>query len=702
MTANSDNLMYVPQTYQSFKDNWQQSQSRLLALYQQGQCSFVPHLLPEQAIELTGEETLAILQARLGDKLTLALSPEQTNPTVLASPIPSPVAAQPNGNWLKQTNMVGINVRTIANFWNVIKYTLTLPAHQDSLHLLPIWETGVVGSLYGMSSWQINPEFYSPELAQLQPHLNTVERQLKAVINLLHAMGKAVGMDVIPHTDRFSEMALANPHYFEWLQRKETEIVTHVADLHLAVQNKIRFFVALYDSAVEDKRVPATVEAFFYELTEAERLAILFGQPTDYDGRLNRRVALIKFLYKDGYEPVPATMAPPYRGLKVDVSPEAQKLDENGLLWRDFTITQPQAMSRVFGPLGRYKLYEAKDDNINWEIDFSQPRHDVWQYVCEKYYDIQRHYQFDFMRGDMSHVQMQPDGVPAIVDDYYDPLKAVKHYIQKKHGVSYFGYFAETFLAPRNVMAYGDEVDHLEACDADSTLGDLQSAPVSSVEFRQQFSRYCNLLTTRTFAPNFTVITADKDDPRFDKFYLTGNELRLFMAFFLADMPSYMSLGFETRDPHPEPAPNEHYTKLYVFHETIGAKATFGPYIWGKNGALYHHVTRLKLYAEQIGTQIKGRATRWLLPPDPMGDNPVIAWTQQGDHPAYLFVANLDTAQEFCHFTIPTISPNITTVTAEFSTVNEWLEADKQLHFNGKSYHVTRLAPGEGRVYRLT
>ena len=54
---------------------------------------------------------------------------------------------------------------------------------------------------------------------------------------------------------------------------------------------------------------------------------------------------------------------------------------------------------------------------------------------------------------------------------------------------------------------------------------------------------YRDLLETRRVAPSFTVITGDKDDPRFDAFYREGSVLRLFMALFLTDMPSYMALG---------------------------------------------------------------------------------------------------------------------------------------------------------------
>ncbi|HMP12896.1 MAG TPA: hypothetical protein PKD70_03380 [Saprospiraceae bacterium] len=67
---------------------------------------------------------------------------------------------------------------------------------------------------------------------------------------------------------------------------------------------------------------------------------------------------------------------------------------------------------------------------------------------------------------------------------------------------------------------------------------------------RQPFRPYLDTLQTRTVAPAFTMMTGDKDDPRFDHFYLKGNEARFFIGLFLTDMPSYMALGFECRDPH--------------------------------------------------------------------------------------------------------------------------------------------------------
>lgn len=688
----------IPKVYQQFRDVWAQDRESLMGAYRGLEMSFVPNLLPELAVQLTAEETLHVLHGRLGSQADHALA--DTSPDA-APPIPSPVAAEPDGSWLKTSNMVGINVRTIGSFWNVVKYALTLPQALDSIHLLPIWEPGVVGSLYGISSWQINTEFFSQELLAACPALNTVEKQLRAVVNLLHALGKAVGMDVIPHTDRFSEIALAQPHYFEWLQRQDSEIVDHSDNLHQEVQDRILDFLAAHGPAVDGEGYPDSRREFFSPAyPEEKRLRVLFGRPEDRAGREKRRNELVRHLYAYGLEPVPATMAPPYRGIKVN--PETSYTDSEGNVWYDYSVTEPQSMSRVFGPLARFKLYGRLNDNAQWEIDFDRPRHEVWRYVCEKYGSVQRLFGFDFMRGDMSHVQMRPGGVPEIVDDHYDILRAVKRYIQKERGIAHFGYFAETFLAPRNIMVYGDEVDHLEASDADVTLGDLQSTTVGSREFLQRFRWYDDLRVTRSFAPSFTVITGDKDDPRFDEFYLSGNALRLFIATFLTDMPSYVALGFETRDIHHQPAPNEHYTKLYVFQEKGGPKATSGPYRWGRNGALFHSVTRLRLYTEGIFAQIRGRPTLWLIPPDATGENKHIAWTQRDGRADYVFVANTDPAHGIRNFNLPYFAGtggNVQLI-AEFSTAGSIPESDRCLELQGKGYKVTHLAPSEGRVYR--
>ena len=679
--------------YPAFTSHWQSNAGPLLSAFSEGQHSFIPYLLPESALQLPTPKILQLLASRIGKSLLQeALDPAQT--------IPSPLAGLRTTNWIKQTNMVGINVRTIQNFWNIIKYSLTLPQAQQSIHLLPIWEPGVVASLYGMSSWNINPEFFSSELQESFPQLDTVEKQLKVVVNILHATGRLVGMDVIPHTDRYSEIALANPQHFEWLQRQDDRITSHRAQLHEDVQQHVYQFLREQGPAKAGIDLPEDAEHFFSDnYPEGPRIELLFGGREDYGRRQQRRGWLVQHLYKKGYEPAPATMGPPYRGLEVDTRPEAKTVDQDGRIWRDYKITRPQEMSRVFGPLTRYKLYERLDDNRNWAIDFQRPRQATWDYVCQHYNALQLAFNFDFMRGDMSHVQMRPEGVPATVDNYYDLHKAVRNYIRKAK--PYFGYFAETFLAGPNVIAYGNEVDHLEQADADSTLGDLQSMVVGSPRFLQNFRWYLDILKTRSFAPNFTLMTGDKDDPRFDDFYLGGNEARLFIALFLTDMPSYMALGFECRDPHPTPAPNEHYTKLYVFQLGDGPKATKGPYVWGQNSQLFSRLTRLRLKAEEILPQIVDAETHWLLPPDPTGGARVIAWTQS--NPArYIFIVNLDVEEKAVNIKIPRLPrearqplPRIV-----YSTHRE-NAAGTLLNGNEKQIQLEELLPGEGVVVEI-
>jgi hypothetical protein len=628
----------MPISLNDLKAIWQQQHTGLTNAYQSGQSSFIQQLLPEQAVQFSVYQTLDILFKRLGsDTLRRALDPTQT--------VASPVSQHPDGSWLKRSNMVGVNIRTIGSFWKLINYVLTLPASHDSIHLLPIWEPGVVGSLYGMVSWEINPEFFDVELAQYVPALNTVEKQLKAVTNLLHALGRTVGMDVIPHTDRFSEMVLACPSLFEWVQRGEQTgepaiLIDHKNCVYRYVEDSIWQWLKV-QGAADGTPLTFTKEEFFSTelttLTNDRRSQMLFGSVADYGGRLARRLALIRHLVTQGFETLPMTMAPPYRGLHIDSLDFT--VDDYGQTWYQYAFDKPEAMSRVFGPLARYRFYESKDDNKDWELDFDRPNLAAWTYLNQKISDCQRAYNFDFMRGDMAHVQMRPAGVPASPDEYYDPLQAVKKYVQA-NGVPYFGFFAETFLAPPDTMAYGDEADHLDAIEADSTLGDLQSLVVGSTEFQQKVKLYDTLRRTHQFAPNFTVMTADKDDPRFDEFYRTGNLFRYFTALFLTDVPSYVGLGFEVRNLHETRGANEEYTKLYVFQigdDRQTDKVTHGPFEWGQNAEQFAAIGRIRAVAEEIWPEIEGKETHWLAAP---GSGNYLAWTHVEDT-GYVFAASM-------------------------------------------------------------
>ena len=662
-----------------------------------GSRSFISNLLPIEALRLPGYQAVFLLQNKLGSTYYEAINSDKT----VVSPIlkPDNIKLQ-NGNWLKKTNMVGINVRTIGSFWHVVKYALTLPKAQNCIHLLPIWEPGVVASLYGISSWAINPKFFSSEMHRVLPHLDTVEKQLKVVVNLLHGLGFTVGMDVIPHTDRYSEPVLANPQHFEWLQRIGNEIVRHDNNLHEVVQDLIIDFLKKTPPFPKESGLPASTvklpskDDFFYKMSESERLEIMFGKPNEYGERLERRQALIQFLYEHHFETVPATMGPPYRGLTVDTEGVAT-IDDKGREWKDYRITKPEAFSRVFGPLTRFKLYENRDNNVDWTIDFTKPRTETWAYVAQHYADIAAEYNMDFMRGDMAHVQMRPEGVPTKADEYYDILGFIKKTVAKQ--IPHFGSFAETFLAPPGVMAFGDEVAHLELSDSDTTLGDLQSMVVGSERFLDEFNRYLDILHNRTVAPNFTIMTGDKDDPRFDEFYLRGNEARFFIALFLTEMPSYMGLGFEMRDPHSTPAPNEHYTKLYVFHLDEGKNATSGDYVWGKNRSLFSRLDRMRSVSDWLLPLIKNEYITWWQMPSSDNLNKIIVWSAG----IWVFVVNLDIENDATQITLPTPQyKNGFNLFLAFTTLDWGTPFDNNLSIKDSTINLEKMHAGEARIYR--
>lgn len=683
-----------------------------ISAFTSGSTSFAVGLRPQDALGVPLADIFGLLTDRFGDAIAIALSDaavDMDRPlSELPKPVLSPRSEEPDASWIKRTNMIGINVRTLGDYGQVIKYAITLPDSVDSIHLLPVWEPGVVKSLYGIAGWNLNTEFFSDELYEFAPNLDTIERQLRALSNILHVMGKTIGMDVIPHTDRFSEPVLATPDHFEWMRVKDRKIIDHSSGLTRSVEDVIATWLSEQGAAMPDRVFPRDTTELF-ALDEVMRLELLFGDRDDLFGRIERRIDLIKYLKWFGYEPVPATMGVPFRGIEVDPDPAHTVIDGHGMEWCDFIISRPHLESRVFSPLARFKLYERIDDNADWEIDFGRPRPEVWDYVCARFSDTQHIGNFDFMRGDMAHVQMRPNGVPDEVDEYYDILAAVKTHIQRTARAPWFGYFAETFLPARDVFQFGEELDHLEASLADATLGDLQSTVVGDNEYLRRFRRYLDDLATRRTAPAYGVMTADKDDPRFDEFYRSGNEARLFTALFLPDMPTYTGLGFEIRDVHDQPVDNERYTKLFVFEERgdsniYPSKARFSDtYVWGENSDLFARVTALRVFAESVLPLIADTTTEWLLPPDATTLRGTAAWTQDSATISegverLVFVVNYDLTSDSGYFGIPAL-PADCELRPQFSTVDLTTIRGEAVRHNGYFHRVENLAPGEGRVY---
>ncbi len=677
---------------------------RALDRYRAGDSSFVPGLRPDEALAIPPAQVLEILAARFGSAVEDALAKAETwhpDQADLATVGASVLRQATDAGWVRRANLVGINLRTVGGAWGVIPYSLTLPAVQGAIHLLPFLEPGVVGSLYGPASWQVDAALFDPAIARVRPALDTAEKQLRAVVNLLHVMGRVVGFDVIPHCDRFAEIVLAQPDHFEWVRRADHRITQRGAIVGRDVERLVHAWVAQHGAA-DRSHVPEESDDLFQALDERARLRVLFGAPDDPSGRRARRTALVRELHTAGLETLPATMGPPYRGLELDPSAAALSVDAMGLAWREYRFSRPQAMSRVFGPLTRYALYEPASDET-WELDFSRPREHVWSYVTGHYADLRDRFGFDFMRGDMAHVQMRATGIPADIDAHYDILGAVRDEICEVRGVRSFGYLAESFLAPPGTMAYGDEMDHLEAAGANAALGDLQSVAVGSPEFSARLRRYLDYQATRTCTPTLTIMTADKDDPRFDSYFLSGSVARLFIALLVPDLPSYMALGFELRDVRDRPAPSEHYSKHYVFQVPTGLAATRGPYVFGSNVDLFATVGRIRGLAEELRDDLATATTIWARPPDATGQDRTLAWVIDAGHSRrHLCVVNLDGDRPTTTFGVPRhpLRDPPGRWLPDFSTAASGGQAVRPLRSNGHQWMVEPLEPGECRVYR--
>jgi hypothetical protein len=671
---------------------------RTLDRFRAGGSSFVHGLRPDEALAMPPTDVLEVLAARYGSVVGEALAAAENLVTIRAGT--AALADATDAGWLRRANLVGVNMRTVGGAWGVIPYALTVPAIQGAIHVLPFLEPGVVGSLYGPVSWELDQTLFHPALAEARPALDTVEKQLGAVVNLLHAMGRVVGLDVIPHCDRFAQIVLAQPDHFEWIRRADREITQRGSAAADEAERLIHGWVRAVGAA-DGSIVPGDSDGLFRGLDEATRIRVLFGAPDDPLERRARRTALVRELHANGLETLPATMGPPYRGLELDPSEAATSIDAMGLAWREFRFTRPQPMSRVFGPLSRYALYETASED-SWELDFDRPREHVWQYVTGHYADLRDRFGFDFMRGDMAHIQMRPGGIPADIGTHYDILGAVRDEIHDR-GVRSFGYLAESFLAPPGTFAYGDEMDHLEAAGADTALGDLQSTSVASVEFSARFRRYLDYAASRACTPSLTIMTADKDDPRFDSFYADGNIARLFIALLVPDLPSYMALGFELRDVHVRPAPAEHYTKHYVFEATSGIAATNGPYLFGTNIALFETIERVRRLADGLRDDLAVATTVWARSPDATGQDRTLAWViDAGRSRRHLCVANLDDHRPTATFGVPIrplTDPPPSWVTI-FSTMEVGGGAARSLRSNGRQWIVDPLGPGECRVFR--
>ena len=170
----------------------------------QGKSSSYYEIKPQTALDWDFDTAYKALENLIGKR--------QTQEIFNGKQIASPHSKELNSEWLKQSKIIGINPRAIGTYFDIVKYAMTFP--EDSIHLLPLFESGCLNSLYAPLNFKLSKEFMDDDLSKIG--FNTPEKQLKLVIKILHALNKSVGMDFLQHTDRFSQEVFINPNNFIW------------------------------------------------------------------------------------------------------------------------------------------------------------------------------------------------------------------------------------------------------------------------------------------------------------------------------------------------------------------------------------------------------------------------------------------------------------------------------------------------------
>lgn len=703
-------------------------QDTFIRAYETGKASFIA-LPPPQVLALPDAAIFALLEQRLGhDTLARALDPAQT----IASPLAQAGVTDPS--WLGKSHVVGVHPRVLGSFWNIVKYALTLSAAQNALHLLPVFEQQMNG-LYLPNSWRISPEFFDPALAARQPQLDTPDKQLRACVNLLHAMGKAVGLDILRHTGNYSETMMAHPDYFMWVRLSPdgTAIADQGNTVHEQAQAVIRQFVAEWGDAsamapdnaqaletrmareghwtvpsdtLRGPPVPPAFDLFDPALAHDDeaRLSILLGPVGCPQMRLARRLALLHRLKDAGLFPAPVVDGPPFRPLTL------ARLDTHGWpVWTVGTLTSTNrgGLSHIFGAISPYKLYET-DAQGRFQIDKPLPA--VWQYLNRQVVALQKATGVDFMRGDMAHLDYRadaasPDTTPeALSPARYDMFSALKHAVQQENQVPWFAFLPETFLLDKPGGTHPDQ--HARWQQADLALGGMQGRDVSSAEWPARLRQRIGALAGESLPIASTMMTADSDSAhrphRYDN--PLANSVRAFAGLF--SPPSYMGMGFEMKGPADAPTPQPPEAFTHAFNDGLKGHC----YAWGRNTQTFQTITRLKQRLERDQNALLKAfqsGTTTLLEPN-ASQKPVLSWTLKpdGQRPEFLFVLNTDSHHPQRHVAIDTgdtldAMPAAAPIVFDFSTRPACTAQEARITRRGKTLRVSRLAPGEGRIYRI-
>jgi len=508
------------------------------------------NITPKECLDLSFEQSFDMLKQILPES-------ELKKAFDVTASYPSPLVGHKNTKWSQTAKIIGINPRITGTYWGIIKYAMTFP--ENAVHIMPLWETGD-GSLYVQNSWDLNPEFFDKDLCRLG--FNTFESQLKLTVNILHALGKIVGFDTLPHVDNFSEIVILNPKLFEWVKLND-EKTAQILDIdYNSIYKEVENCIIDYLCAPEN----------LFSLSENKRKNIIF--PANID-KFIRRMELRKVIRDVGFEPIPVVEHAPMRPVLFD---RIETLQQDN--WAVFKVKNKANHAKIIGSVTPYKWYKTADNGYPVK---NAIENDTWNYFIDKVYNFQKEYNFDFLRADMAHNQISHSHNEE--KDMKNPLEMwaiLKKQIQRIK--PYFAAFAEAFYT----TYYIDGLQDMQNKDFDIVLGDMNFKNVDENYFNWIDDFLTPFRENFSFHPCVTIFTNDGDLPGHNQYFksLKNNCIRYFISMFL-NLPSYMGMGYETRNLEPEL--QQEFSNEYVKKQNEN-------YIFGNNLELLEFITKMRSF----------------------------------------------------------------------------------------------------------
>ncbi len=456
----------------------------------------------------------------------------------------SPVAGQADSGWITQASACFVNVRATGlvdgQFGTFIQAAKLLPGLRvKALHLAPFLEYEF-GTVYAIRSLKtIAPQLLNPQL--LEKGLRA-PLQLDAFIQAAHALGKAVGFDLEPHTAQYSIPALEVPEAFRWIKVFPDD--RNWLDYMLQADT-------VYTKEVQD-RLALEVRTLVTGFLRERSLHTLDEEENDSPETLaNKRQAFqdaIQLMIQEGYWTVPSHAwdsegLPRFAGYHADGYPTFQYLNRQG------NDSSEQAY-HIVTPFAFYHHLPLQGTNLRQK---PEPNPAALDLFCSAFLHWRDRHHFDFVRHDsVDHVfdsVFDGDGNWPLSDRPTPSVLAEFIRRSKLPGKPFVAHLAERL---------GNEVEDYSAIGYDLLLGSDMMETVGQAHLDKSFRLQGQLedLNKRRkspFAVAYAVDTHDTGNPFFwgqsltEKLGSEGMKTRLFLSRFLGwgngKRPKYEVMG---------------------------------------------------------------------------------------------------------------------------------------------------------------